>query len=353
MADRHLVSDGGPSYCSNCGEAVEPDDSYCSDCGNHLVGGADSTGSADTAEDSAEQSLEEFRRRVSDHVANDWEVEYDAGDEVVLVDRGIGSIGIHVLLFLFTGGFGNLLYGWYHYSHNAEKMVLRAGETERMPGEDLAAPDGYDEDDSGSLGAFAAGLGLFIGGIAVLASAGVSAVPIMVGLALLVLGLRVFPPTYRRIQNRYPPTTFGPTQSVEEHVVSDTTEACSVCLDRVEKGVRREYTEEYVLAGLPLYTIEEGENWYCQSCRHGHPETGTDPIADIDAELSTADDGMESDETASTGTEPGGTGAGPVDVDGGDSDSSVGTGPEGADPEEMGSDVPADDFEENLSEDTS
>ncbi|PSP92057.1 hypothetical protein BRC87_01135 [Halobacteriales archaeon QS_4_66_20] len=330
MADRygHPVPDGGPSYCSNCGEAVEPDDSYCSDCGHQLVGAADA---ADASDDPSEQSLEEFRRRVSDYVANDWDIEYDAGDEVVLVDRGVGSIAVHALLLMFTGGVGNLLYGWYHYSYTAEKKVLRADGTERMPGEDPAPPQGYEGDESGSLGAFAAGLGLFIAGIAVLVSAGFSAVPIMVGLALLVLGLRVFPPTYRRIQDRHPPTTFGPTQSVEEHVISDTNEACSVCLDRVEKGVRREYTEEYVVAGLPLYTIEAGENWYCESCRHGHPETGVDPIADIDAERSTAGD-EGTDDT--------------------DSDRSAGTDSNESAPE-MGSVGAGNDLNENLSEETS
>ena len=334
MADRrdHPVPDGGPSYCSNCGEAVEPDDSYCSDCGHQLVGAADATdSSADASDDPSEQSLEEFRRRVSDYVANDWDIEYDAGDEVVLVDRGVGSIAVHALLLMFTGGVGNLLYGWYHYSYTAEKKVLRADGTERMPGEDPAPPQGYEGDESGSLGAFAAGLGLFIAGIAVLVSAGFSAVPIVVGLALLVLGLRVFPPTYRRIQDRHPPTTFGPTQSVEERVVSDTNEACSVCLDRVEKGIHREYTEEYVVAGLPLYTIEEGENWYCESCRHGHPETGVDPIADIDAERSTAGD-EGTDDT--------------------DSDRSAGTDSNESGPE-MGSVGAGDDLNENLSEETS
>ena len=70
MADRHghPVPDGGPSYCSNCGEAVEPDDSYCSDCGHQLDGAADATdSSADASDDPSEQSLEEFRRRVSDY----------------------------------------------------------------------------------------------------------------------------------------------------------------------------------------------------------------------------------------------------------------------------------------------
>ena len=56
-----------------------------------------------------------------------WDVHYDAGDEVVLIDRGIESIGIHVLLLIVTGGIGNALYGWYHYVHNAERMVLCAG----------------------------------------------------------------------------------------------------------------------------------------------------------------------------------------------------------------------------------
>jgi len=92
------------------------------------------------------------------------------------------------------------------------------------------------------------------------------------------------PPTRRRLANRRPPTTFGPTTSVNERFVESTDKPCSVCFDRVERGVKREYGQSYVVAGLPLYTIERGENWYCESCRS---QSNVGDTGSLDAQLDT------------------------------------------------------------------
>jgi len=79
--------------------------------------------------DSPDESERAFRRRVQDHLDAGWDIERDDGDRVVLAGRGIGSVGVHALLFVFTGGLGNLLYGWWHYSNLAERRRLVRGDS--------------------------------------------------------------------------------------------------------------------------------------------------------------------------------------------------------------------------------
>ncbi len=259
------------SYCPSCGSGVEADDSYCGSCGHDL--------SASTSGQPSEETLRQFRARVSDHVTDGWDIQYDAGDEVALVDRGYGSVGVHILLLLFTGGIGNLLYGWYHYEHTADRKVIRAhgpdSRPERQQNQVVSEPVQLDEQADGdqSLSGYVWGLLLIVLGVATLTSAGFSAVGVTIALAFFSLAALLLPPTRRRIENRYPPTTFGPTTSVDERFVSNTDKPCSVCFDRVHQGVKREYEQSYVFAGIPMYTIERGENWYCEPCRsseHDH-----------------------------------------------------------------------------------
>lgn len=290
-ADDRTASHG--SYCPNCGSGVEAGDSYCGQCGQDL--------SESTAGEPNEEEIRQFRRRVGDHVANGWKIQYDGGDEVALVDRGYGSVGIHILLLIFTGGIGNLLYGWYHYEHTATRKVIRAngpdstperptgraGTTERSPVQESRQSDA--ESESGSLSGYVWGFLSIIVGVAALSSLGTSAVGITVAFACLALAALLLPPTRSRLENRHPPTTFGPTTSVEERFVSGTDRPCSVCFDRIDEGVKREYEQSYVFAGIPIYTIERGENWYCESCRS--ESTGVeDALASgsLDAELDAA-----------------------------------------------------------------
>jgi hypothetical protein len=263
----------GFSYCASCGSEVGPDDRYCSECGHEVGTGIDGRSSTGSTPDDEERRA--FRRRVNDYLQDGWEIQYDAGDEVVLVDRGFGSIGIHVLLFLFTSGFGNLLYGWYHYSKKAERIVVRAGEdTESLnaPGQGPAtSQDAADE--QSSLGSYVFGLLLLLMGIYVIGTSLASFGGILAGVGLVLVSLLLLPPTRRRLRDRHPPTAFGPTETVEERAATATDQLCSICRAPVEgKGVVREYEKEYVVAGIPLYTIEAGENWYCDSCHSEYHE---------------------------------------------------------------------------------
>lgn len=270
---------GATSYCPNCGSEVAASDSYCGSCGHDLSRPADG-------------NLREFRARVSDHVAEGWDIEYDAGDEVALVDRGYGSILVHAVLFPFTSGIGNLVYGWYHYEHSAERKVIRADGQDSAPSQGAVESElrhDAEEADEPSLSSYAWGLLLVVLAVVSLTSIGLSAVGLAVTLALLVLAVLVFPPTRERIENRHAPTTFGSTTSVDERFVSNTDRPCSVCFDRVDRGVRREYERSFVVAGLPLYTAERGENWYCDSCRGEVTDTAL--VDSLDAELAAMDPG--------------------------------------------------------------
>lgn len=263
------------AYCPNCGSGVEPGDSYCGKCGQDL---------ADSGRE-REEGLRQFRARVGDYVANGWDIQYDAGDEVGLVDREYGSIPVHILLLLFTGGIGNIIYGWYHYEHSAQRTVLRAQghDGARTAGTGRAVRDDPSiESEDGSLSGYVYGLLLIVFAVATATSMGLSPVGVALTLACLSLATLLLPPTRRRLANRHPPTTFGPTTSVDERFVENTDKPCSVCFDRVERGVKREYEQNYVVAGIPLYTIERGENWYCESCRS---QSNVADTGSLDAEL--------------------------------------------------------------------
>ncbi|SDJ90269.1 zinc-ribbon domain-containing protein [Halovenus aranensis] len=268
------------SYCPNCGRDVDESDRYCGQCGHDLTGSS-----------RADRSHQQFRARVSDHLANGWAVQYDGGDEVALVNRTYGSVPVHILLLLFTGGVGNLLYGWYHYEHTAERKVLRAHGEDSRPGQPArtAATGGKNrdtDDQDGTVSGYAKGLLSVALGIAILTSFGTSPVGITLAVTCLILATLLLPPTRRRIENRHPPTTFGPTTTVDEQFVRNTDKPCSVCFDRVDRGLKREYEQSYVVAGVPLYTIERGENWYCEECRTARVgETDT-----LDAELAAMDE---------------------------------------------------------------
>jgi hypothetical protein len=273
-------------YCPNCGEPVDSADKYCGSCGHGL---GESPGGTTDRESRAHR---QFRQRVVDHVNDGWTIEYDGGDEVAMVDRGYGSIGVHILLLLFTSGIGNALYGWYHYEHSAERKVLRASGPDRTP-TGQPAEGVYEQDAStdSSLSDYFWGLLLGVIAVAIFASSWTLPVKLAAGFACLFMAGLLLPPVQRRLDERHPVTTFGPTTSVDERFVSETDRACSVCLDRIEDGVKREYEETYMFAGVPLYTIDRGENLYCDDCHsdvHQFQQTES-----LDAKL-----GMDTDNTS-------------------------------------------------------
>ena len=298
MGDRPRT-DGSGLHCPHCGTETTADHSYCINCGGDLSalhevattdynssGQTDRTKTGQTTTDRTEtgqtttdrtetgqtDSQRGFRRRVRYLVSNGWDIEYDAGNEVVLVDREIGSVSVHIFLFLFTGGLGNLLYGWYRYSVTPKKVLLRASDSES--GYEVVDPsDGgtgvKPGGSTGSLSRFVYGLVALLVGILLIVTSGFELVASLFGGLFVLVSFFLIPPVRRRIENRHPLTTFGSTESVEKRYVTDTDHPCTVCGARVKDGLMKDYKREQVFAGIPLYTIENGENYYCAEC-HSH-----------------------------------------------------------------------------------
>ena len=279
-----------PAYCAECGEAFDGEDRFCSNCGASRSGGgstavgagrstdASRSGGAAEGDDGANaspspstssgESADAFRRRVQDHLDAGWEIERDDGDRVVLVDRGIGSVGIHLLLFIFTGGVGNLLYGWWHYSKLAERRrLVRGDETQaRAP---TTAREGETRVETVSAYLIAVLL-LLIGGYIGFFAATVGSPPAaLIGLAFAALGLGVAPPVSRRLGRRHGVTTFGRQKTVDERVVrppESVDESCVVCGEAFDRGLVRRRRDETVVAGVPVRTHSTRRNHYCAAC---------------------------------------------------------------------------------------
>lgn len=344
--DRGTLSD--PDYCPNCGTELGDPGIYCSRCGTHCrsdaageaaedadradagtgsgttgpaprgPGPGEGPGSGGSGSDDGDggdggESPEAFRRRVEDWLVEGWEVESDRGDSVVLVDRGYGSAGGHLAVFLltawFTAGIGNLVYAIYKHQSAPDKVVLRRGGRTSRRDRRLRERRGY------STGNLLAGVGLMLIGILFIASGPFDVTGLALGLFFLFAGGVVFPPLRRRLRNRHPATSFGRVRSTEERVIRDPDRPCTVCGSPIEEGVERRYSEEVALAGIPLYTSEEGDNPYCQECaddRLGGPDvtddvTGTDALdaelaAMTDEDPAASDDAPTSDEDEAAGS---------------------------------------------------
>ncbi|ELZ27146.1 hypothetical protein C474_17399 [Halogeometricum pallidum JCM 14848] len=86
----------------------------------------------------------------------------------------------------------------------------------------------------------------------------------------------------------YAPTEFGAVRRIE--TLSAQVTACTVCGDSDANGVCRRYGEQRVVAGVPLATTEEGENWYCGNCHAvEHGDGGSAPDATVDRALEETD----------------------------------------------------------------
>ncbi|WP_424015423.1 double zinc ribbon domain-containing protein [Halorubrum xinjiangense] len=315
-----LSDPSDPAYCAACGEAFDDDDRFCSNCGASRSGGGsvasgrssgrpERSGNADSP--SAEESERAFRRRVQDHLDAGWDIERDDGDRVVLVDRGIGSVGIHILLFIFTSGIGNLLYGWWHYSKLAERRRL-------VRGDETPARAPSSVEDAGRMETATAyvltALLLLIGGwIGFLAATSSSPPAALIGLAFAGLGLGVAPPVRRRLDRRHGLTSFGRQKTVDHRVVrppESVDEPCVVCGEGFERGLVRRRRDETVVAGIPVRTHSIRHNHYCVDCaqselfgdRIGAPSL--DDIAADDGGIDTASgDDATGDSTDETTTD--------------------------------------------------
>ncbi|MEM4782532.1 MAG: hypothetical protein QXG03_13355 [Halalkalicoccus sp.] len=68
------------------------------------------------------------------------------------------------------------------------------------------------------------------------------------------------------LSGAYAHTAFGPTDRVDMDTFRGEREVCNACGAVAEEGLKRRYAKQWVLAGLPLYTLDWGENAYCVDC---------------------------------------------------------------------------------------
>ena len=306
--------DDAPSaYCTECGEPIAPDDECCANCGEPCGSAEPQTAeSTDDADESADPDARRaFRVRVRDHLNAGWELTEDHGDRVVLVDRGIGSISIHVFLLLTTGGVGNLLYGWYHYSELAETRRISVSDGP-LPDSELPTRD--DEDPLATLsGYLLSGLLLLIGvGIALVSAEAGAVLGALFGFVFAVIGLWLSPLAERRLDRRHGISRFGRIRTVDHRITPATerTEApCVVCGEAFERGVVRRRRDETVVAGVPVRTHSIRHNYYCADCAREElfggdaSEAETDPDIDLDG-VDLDGIGLEREEEPERGREP-------------------------------------------------
>ena len=308
-ADLDDASD--PAYCTDCGEPFAADDRFCSNCGASRSGDgpaasersndADSTTSGPSSTE--EETTRAFRRRVQDHLDAGWEIERDDGDRVVLVDRGIGSVGVHILLFIFTSGIGNLLYGWWHYSKLAERRRIVRGDDAPARAPSRSESDPRTE----TLTAYImSALLLLIGGFICFFAVQTSSPPAaLIGLAFALLGAGSAPPVRRRLGRRHGVTDFGRQKTVDHRVVrppESVDEPCVVCGEAFDRGLVRRRRDETVVAGVPVRTHSIRHNHYCVDCAQS--ELFSDPLdadglADVDSAFGGAESASGSGESES------------------------------------------------------
>lgn len=254
-----------PNYCADCGARLSEGASFCSQCGTRVAGSGRSP------------SRSAFRERVREYAVHGWEIERDYGDRVVARKRGFGSIPAHVVLFLLTGGVGNVLYAWYRYSPDASRVELRADGTERWL--DGRSAGGSLWDVAGTAA------GVLLTACLLFSISAVVTQSVLVGAT--VFGLVLLAPLAcylltRRSNGHRSLTTFGRVRSIDETPTDDAGRACVVCGGGTPGGVVREYAERFYVAGVPVWSFEEGENRYCRRCAveedAGAPAASKEPM---------------------------------------------------------------------------
>lgn len=122
----------GPSekYCISCGEIISSEANVCPDCG--APQNNDANAQSQTDEQSATMSVSEenkFKTAIDDKKVEGWDVKSREGDRVILVKRGYGSLGGHVLVAILTAWWtlfiGNGIYAAYKYFIDTDEMVMR------------------------------------------------------------------------------------------------------------------------------------------------------------------------------------------------------------------------------------
>ena len=90
--------------------------------------------------------------------------------------------------------------------------------------------------------------------------------------------------TLRRVDPVYGLGDFGATERVDVRTFDGDLETCSRCETSTRRGLYRRYRRQWVVAGVPLYTMAWGRNAYCPDCVD--PDT-LGPIGDPNTEATT------------------------------------------------------------------
>ncbi|WP_281194058.1 hypothetical protein [Halorubrum sp. F4] len=102
------------------------------------------------------------------------------------------------------------------------------------------------------------------------------------------VGLVVLAAAYalRRVDGAYDLTDIGATERVDVRTFRDELHACARCESSTRRGIERRYRRQWVLGGVPLYTMAWGTNAYCPECVD--PDTleplGEPPAAGLEVE---------------------------------------------------------------------
>jgi hypothetical protein len=111
-----------------------------------------------------------------------------------------------------------------------------------------------------------------IGGVIQTAGTAEMAAPVLLlGFAFLFItsGVFVNPRFRRRLARRREATSFGRTKSVDRRVLAtaeNRRELCTNCGCTLTEGLVRRYREEFLIAGVPVWTISKSKNFYCPEC---------------------------------------------------------------------------------------
>lgn len=88
-------------------------------------------------------------------------------------------------------------------------------------------------------------------------------------LCFVTAGAFVHPRFGPQLTKEYSLTEFGSIRSVDRRVLHPNeghSKRCVMCDSQTTKGVIRRYREEFVVAGVPVYTLSDGKNHYCPDC---------------------------------------------------------------------------------------
>jgi hypothetical protein len=111
-----------------------------------------------------------------------------------------------------------------------------------------------------------------IGGLVTTAGTAEMVVPLLLlgfAFAFLAVGTAVNPRFRRRLARRREVSRFGRAKSVDDRVLQSAEgrrESCTSCGDTSSQGLLRRYQDEFLVGGVPVWTIAEDQNFYCPAC---------------------------------------------------------------------------------------